>query len=184
MNHEHTVFYLHEDDWGMVDIVPIENLSFLHEERERMEAFAAEHFDGVGWTDIYVRSEEPFALSSRAMPYARLAELFGRLLPAAARVETGYSSYREPCASCFAFGKAYDFALYGDAKGDIVTALSLSMVAPSIDAARKQELVAALGMLGREFRLALVDWQRSQIVDLAQQAAIEQYLGDEDVADE
>jgi hypothetical protein len=180
MSQEHGVFYLHEDDWGMVNLLPSENLAFLHEERERLDNFSAAHFDGIAWTDIYVRSEEPSPITSRAIPYTRLAELFGRLLPAAERVETGYSTYREPCPGCFAFGKPYDFALYGSIKDGIVTELSLSIQAPSTDVALRQELVAALGMLGREYRLVLVDWQRSLIVDLADQAGVASYLSDEE----
>ena len=59
MSEEHTVFYLHEDERGMVSMLPHENLAFLHEERERLDAFSDAHFDGSGWTDIYIRSEEP-----------------------------------------------------------------------------------------------------------------------------
>ncbi len=180
MSQEHAAFYLHEDDWSMVNMLPVENLTFLHEERERLDTFSAEHFDGVAWTDIYVRSEEPSSITIRAIPYSRLAELFGSILPAADRVETGYSSYREPCPGCFAFGKAYDLALYGSIKDGIVTALSLSMLAPSIDATLRQELVSALCMLGCEYRLVLVDWNRSLVLDLADQAGVERYLSDEE----
>lgn len=157
----------------MVELLPSENLTFLHEERERLDAFSAAHFDGTAWTDIYIRSEEPTPITSRATPYARLAELFGSLLPAAERVETGYSSHREPCSSCFAFGTSYDFALYGASKDGIVTALSLSVGAPSFDRALRAKLLSALGRLGREYRLVLADWQRSRIVSLANQAEVE-----------
>jgi hypothetical protein len=73
MSQEQRVFYLHEDDWGMVGLVPHENLAFLHEERERLDAFSAAHFDGVAWTDIYVRSEEPSPITLRAIPYSQSA---------------------------------------------------------------------------------------------------------------
>jgi hypothetical protein len=180
MSQEGAVFYLHEDDWGMTELLPAENLAFLHEERERLDTFSTAHFDGTAWTDIYARSEEPTPITSRAIPSTRLAELFSRLLPAAERVETGYSSYREPCPGCFAFGEPYDFALYGRVKDGIVTALSLCMHAPSFDAALRQELAIALASLGREYRLVLVDWRRGLLVDLADQAGVERYLIDED----
>lgn len=182
MSQEGEVFYLHEDDWGMAELLPSENLAFLHEERERLDAFSAAHFDGTGWTDIVVRAPEPTPITSRAIPYARLAELFGSLLPAAERVEIGYSSHREPCPGCFAFGRSYDFALYGSVKDGIVTALSLYMHAPSFDAALRQKLAAAFGMLGGEYRLVLVDWQSSRIVDLADQVGVAHYLSDEEEA--
>jgi hypothetical protein len=95
-------------------------------------------------------------------------------------VETGYSSHREPCPGCFAFGRSYDFALYGSVKDGIVTALSLCMHAPSFDAALRQKLVTALNMLGDEYRLVLADWQRSLLVDLADPAGVEHYLSDEE----
>jgi hypothetical protein len=176
MSLEQMVFYLHEDDWGMVSLRPHENLTFLHEERDRIDAFSAAHFDGVAWTDIYIRSDEPSPISIRKMPYARLVELFGVLLPTATSVETGYSSYREPCPGCFAFGKPYDFALYGGVKDGIVTELSLSMQLPPTDTALSQALVA----LGTEYQLVLVDWARSQIVNLSDPAAVEHYLSDDE----
>ena len=180
MSQEQKVFYLHEDDWAMVSLLPYENLAFLHEEQDRIDTFSAEHFDGVAWTDIYVRSEEPSPLTIRQIPYARLTELFGSLLPAAASVETGYSSYREPCPGCFAFGKAYDFALYGSSKDGIVTELSLSMQLPPTDTALSQALVTALVALGTEYQLVLVDWARSQIVNLGDLTAVERYLSDDE----
>jgi hypothetical protein len=182
MSQDAAVFYLHEDDWGKAELLPSENLAFLHAERERLDTFSAAHFDGIGWTDVFVRSQEPTPIMSRVIPYSRLAELFGSLLPAAERVETGYSSYREPCAGCFAFGRSYDFALYGSANNGTVTALSLYMHAPSFAAVLRQRLVAAFRTLGGEYRLVLVDWQRSRIVDLADQAEVEHYLIDEEAA--
>ena len=182
MSQEQTVFYLHEDDWGMVSLVPHENLTFLHEERDRIDAFSAAHFDGVAWTDIYIRSEEPSPITIRQIPYARLIELFGDLLPAAASVETGYSSYHEPCPGCFAFGKSYNFALYGGIKDGIVTELSLSMQLPPADTTLRQALATALVALGSEYRLVLVDWARSQIVNLGDLAALERYLSNEEEA--
>jgi hypothetical protein len=173
------IFYLHEDDWGTVELLPFENLAFLLEEQERLDAFSATHFDGVAWTDIFVRSAEPATIASRAIPSTRLAELFGSLLPAAERVETGYSSYREPCPGCFAFGTSYDFALYGSVKDGIVTSLSISIQLPSFDVALREKLVAAFCLLGSEYQLLLVDWQRSLVVDLADQAGVERYISDE-----
>jgi hypothetical protein len=180
MSQEQTVFYLHEDDWGMVSLLPYENLAFLHAERDRIDAFSAAHFDGVAWTDIYIRSDEPSPISIRQMPYARLVDLFGGLLPAAASVETGYSSYREVCPGCFAFGRAYDLALYGSIKDGTVTELSLSMQLPPADTALSQALATALVALGTEYQLVLVDWARSQIVNLGDLVAVERYLRDEE----
>jgi hypothetical protein len=113
------------------------------------------------------------------MPYAWLVDLFGGLLPAAS-VETGYSSYREACPGCFAFGRAYDLALYGSMKDGTVTELSLSMQLPPTDTVLSQALATALVALGSEYQLVLVDWARSQIVHLGDLAAVERYLRDEE----
>lgn len=172
-------FYLHEDDWGMVSLLPQENLAFAREEQGRIDAFSAAHWDGSGWTDIYVQTGEPFPITIRQLPYTRLAELLGGLLTAAASVETGYSTHREPCPGCFAFGKAYDFALYGSLRDGIVTQLHLSGSHLPADVARRQALTAALSTLGAEYQLVLVDWFSSVIVPLAEQEALDRYLSDE-----
>jgi hypothetical protein len=179
MSQEQNVFYLHEDDWGMVSLLPRENLAFLHEEQERIDAFSAAHFDGSGWTDIYVRPGEPYPISIRQIPYARLVERFGGLLPAAASVATGYSTYHEPCPGCFAFGRTNDIALYGSLRHDVVTQLHLTVQDLSANPDLRQELAAALSTFGAEYQLVLIDWGRGQIVDVAEQPAIGQYLSDE-----
>jgi hypothetical protein len=179
MSQEHAIFYLHEDDWGMVSLLPDENLASLHEERDRIDAFSAAHFDGSGWTDIYVRPGESHSITIRQIPYARLVDLFGGCLPAAASVETGYGTYREPCPGCFAFGKTYDIALYGSVQNGTVMQLHLSVEDLPANTALTQALVDALSALGAEYQLVLVDWARSLIVSVANQAAVNQYLSGE-----
>jgi hypothetical protein len=60
-----------------------------------------------------------------------------------------------------------------------VTELSLSMPSPVADTPLRQALAAALYVLGREYRLVLIDRYRSLIVNLTDQAAIDGYLSGE-----
>jgi hypothetical protein len=60
-----------------------------------------------------------------------------------------------------------------------VTQLSLFMQIPPTDAALNQALAAALSALGAEYQLVLVDWAKSVIVSVAEQAAINLYLSGE-----
>lgn len=85
-------FYLHEDDWGMVNLMPRENLERAREVAQEAEEFGREHFDGVGWTDIYVVPEEKHPIEERRIPLDELRELVGDVLIEAEKVQSGYSS--------------------------------------------------------------------------------------------
>src|SRR5687767_10189398 len=107
------IFYLHEDDWGMVALVPAEN----REQCERLcgeaRAFAEAHFAGnvaIGENQVPTYSAMFFVpapehpISTRAISLAELERLLGERFPRAREVQSGYSTYREKLPNCFAFG--------------------------------------------------------------------------------
>jgi hypothetical protein len=51
---------------------------------------------------------------------------------------------------------------------------------PPTDSALSQALAAALVTLGAKYQLVLVDWARSQIVNLGDLAAVALYLSDDE----
>ncbi len=95
-------FYLHEDEWGMISIMPAENLSHSRATAAEAREFGEKHFDGSGWTDIYVLPEEPYPIYARRILLSELQEMFAGFLSPAGRVESGYSSHREAVTGAFA----------------------------------------------------------------------------------
>jgi hypothetical protein len=45
-------FYLHEDEWAMINIITAENLRRTKEIADEAQTFGEEHFDGHCWTEM------------------------------------------------------------------------------------------------------------------------------------
>ena len=172
-----SVFYLHEDEWGMVTLLPTENRTWALDTAREAREFGEAHFVGVGWTDIYVIPTEVLPLSGRRMLFAKLQILLGNRLPLASKVQSGYSSYREDLPGCFAFGEAYSGtgAFYGSQDDGALT--SLHLILPDRGNREITALFAdCLFALGVEYDLILADWWSHQVLDLSDKAAVLRYL--------
>jgi hypothetical protein len=168
--------FIHEDDWGMISIVPVENADQVLSVTAEVRAFAERHRTpgGIGWTDIYVLPEEEFPLSARAIPTTELQELFGFLVPVGELV-TGYGTYREPLAWAFAFMGGPYSAIFGLAPQGIVRELHFTGHRPDLDL-DTDRLANALHAWGSRHRLILVDWWLSFSIDLTDLEALRRYL--------
>jgi len=63
----------------------------------QIEEFAAAHKAEVGWTDMYVRSDNPTPLSTLSISRSQFANSMPSSMPPFDRVFTGYSTYRSEC---------------------------------------------------------------------------------------
>jgi hypothetical protein len=170
-------FYLHEDNWGMIELLPVENMAGRQRVAEAARQFAQEHSDGGGWTAMYEVPEAAHALEERQIPLAELRALVGAWLREAAVVESGYSSDVEAVAHAFAFGGAAAGlgAFYGTYKGAIITGL-YCLRPDCTDEVAVARFAAPLSTLGQRHRLMLADWWSDTLVDLRDAASITSYL--------
>lgn len=167
-------FYLHEDEWGMIELLPRENYA----ERQKVVAEAAAHSEahrapgGVGWTAIYVAPEAKVQLAVRGITLGALAEALGAGWQRAARVTSGYSTYVEEATSSYAFWppeRHHNWnVIYGNAADGIVTSLCVTHCELAI--------MPVLHRLGTMFELVLCDLWRDAVVDLADQVALARYI--------
>jgi len=171
------VFYLHEDDWGMVNLMPVENIARAKEVAQEAEEFGREHFDGVGWTDMYVIPEEKHPIEERRIRLDELRELVGGHLAEAEKVQSGYSSYVEDLPDTFAFGEGYSGkgAFYGNSKEGLIVRLHLLLCDPE-DEDGVQFFARVLGALGERYGLILADWWRDVVIDLGDRERVLAYL--------
>lgn len=166
-------FDLHEDEWGMIDLIPQEN----HAHAQAVVTAAVVHGeahrapDGLGFTAVYVAPEPLCPLSQRVLSLSALATLLGPRWQQVGRVTSGYSSYREDLPHAYAFTDGRH-VLYGCERERLLTTLHLHP--GSADAA----LCDVLHVLGLGLRLILQDLWRDQVVDLTSRSAIEQYVHD------
>jgi hypothetical protein len=167
-------FYLHEDEWGMVELLPRENYA----ERQKVVAEATAHSDahrapgGVGWTAIYVAPEAKVPISARGITLAALAEALGPGWTRCARVTSGYSTYVEEATSSYAFRppeRHHNWnVIYGVFRGELVTSLCVTHC--------ELPITPVLHRLGTTYQLMLCDLWKDEVVDLADPVALARYI--------
>ncbi len=184
-----TSFYLHEDDWGMINLLPAENAVWAGEIAQEAQQASQDNFAGFAqfgdaqiptYHNSYVIPEEKVPLSERKIHLDNLRSLLAEKWPEANRVTSGYSSYTEELSGVFAFGAASggEGAFYGNHKAEIVTRLHI--IRPSYDEPQALEAFeAALAQLGNQYDLVLVDWWTKRVLDLRDPQGIRSYLAGE-----
>jgi hypothetical protein len=176
-NRQERLFYLHEDEWSMIDLLPEENFEDLMRTAAEAKAFGEEHFDGFGWTAMYVIPKPTHPLALRTLPLHELQELLGERFLAARSIQSGYSTYRESLPDGFAFVEAEqaDGVLYGQQKSGLVTGLHL-LPCDGANHDRTTSISDTLHTLGTKYDLVLVDWWKDIIVDLQDRTTVVSYL--------
>jgi len=176
MRNDDSSLFFHEDDFCQIELVPIENYDNSKSQLEKSSDFSHEHFDGIGYTAIYVRSENKFELERRKIPVHVLNDfLISSGFTEAKKVTTGYGQdYRIVPENTIGFGHKYS-AIYYDYISDYVTHIWLSQPF-NIE---REKLVSFLAEAGRRWCLLLVDWEASRVVDLSNEKSIIEYLSDE-----
>jgi hypothetical protein len=175
------VFFLHEDEWGMIDIMPIENLTESAQTADKAEEFAKEHFDGFGYTDVFAIPEPKYPLASKRIPLDFIRSLVTPHLAEAEKVECGVRpgedlSYLGPAPfKSFAFGDNNLGALYGNHLEGVIEYLHL--IRPDVrDDANRAFWLSVLTTLGSTHLVMLSDWWTMVSIDLADATAIREYL--------
>lgn len=96
--------YYHEDDFCQVELLPLDNLQHCLMQMGELQAFAAAHQSGAGWSEMHVREAPPSNLASLGITAEQLRLAVQDVLPPYDAVLTGYSSYRVECRNVLAFG--------------------------------------------------------------------------------
>lgn len=170
-------FYLHEDEWGMVELLPVENMAGREVAVADTRQFGKDHSAAVGWTDVYLIPEAHHSIAERHIPLAELRALIASWLPEADTVQSGYSTYVETMQLSFAFGNRAlrSGVFYGNYEGTTITQLNL--IPPDQEAeAAVTRLAETLHTLGERYTLMLADWWSDRVVDLRDREAITSYL--------
>src|SRR5687768_6450824 len=106
--------YFHEDDHCQQQILPFDAKAFAAEELKRIAEFAEAHRapGGVGWTDMYMRSNPPLELRALGISRRQFSEAISRSLEPFDDVYTGYSSHCERCKRTAAWGRSPTCAVF------------------------------------------------------------------------
>lgn len=159
--------FVHEDDWGEIEVLPAASAPWCAAEIRRIEALtsARRHPAGHGWTDLHVRAPPPHTLAELRIPFRDAVRALSAALPTFDVVTSGTFSSPEPVPRVRAFGAEPNagIVLVPDRSGAIVEMISL--VLNGTDEACS-EIERAACALPTTAPLVLVDWRRGAITPL------------------
>ena len=167
-----TLFF-HEDDYGMIELTPKENIEDLKNESDTINAKAEKNFDGHGYKDIYVIKDDRVKLEIRKINPGDLEQIINKTgFKKANVVTTGYGqTYREVQKSTFGFGSDYS-VIYFSVKAGNVDKIWLT----NPNSMNKEKIISCLQEIGQKWNLVLMDWFQTRIVNLADKNDIDKYL--------
>ena len=174
--------YFHEDDYGQIEVLPVNNWGFCARQIGEINTFSEQHRapGGMGWTDVYVQREEPAKLASLTLDADAVSRALSQDLQNFDRVTTGYSSHVEECKSTLAFGSDRDCVIFiSTNEAQAVSNIWLGLGGPG--EAERAALLSALRSLSAFSSLLLVDWAWGRLFLLDDENAISQYLVEREV---
>lgn len=165
------VLHLWEDDYLMIELLPVENIDFVKFETKRIENFGNEHFDGTGFTDITPIGEKLVKTLDRKIQLDKISEIFsGAGLKRIDKVVMQDIGFLEDTNAPFGFG-TNNFAILFDIKKDIVENIWLAGQVSNLDDRKK--LVNGLYKFGKSYNFLGVNWFRCKYYDLRQKDQVE-----------
>lgn len=171
-----TEIYLHEDDFGQIEILPLSLWQYCAGKMREIDEFSERHKTDFGWNEIYVRDEPPESLSDLSISLSDFKNSAEQTLIPYSKVTTGYSSHVETCENCFAWGIA-------DKSLSIFCAVTkkneISHITLDFGCFDENTLKAALetfANLPKSNELIIADWRWSRLAKLADEKSLRDYL--------
>lgn len=168
--------YYHEDDYCQLELVTEANSQWCAEQMGLIDEFAATHKADVGWTDIYVRSDNPTPLTTLNISRSEFTESMPMSMLPFDRVFTGYSRYRLECKRTMAFGPHDSLVAYVELDdNNVVSSVWFTFdLKSSDDVATATELTLALS----RWPLLVADWGWSKLFRLTDTEALTKYYNE------
>lgn len=165
--------FFHEDDYCQWEILPLTAKAYCLKEMGQLNEFAKAHQTAAGFTDMYVRGDNPYEINELALHPEQLDVVFV-FLPPYDRVETGYSSYRGELKSTCSRGEGAEQNIFWSVdEAGLVNALWLDL---RITPETKNLWRKILNALGELAPLLLADWGWRRCVDLTKSSEVEKYI--------
>lgn len=173
---EKDAVYYHEDSYRQVEFCPVENLDYLKKQNYEIGKFAKKHSDGIGFTEIYERDENPILIYDKNIQFAKLDELLKELgFDKIIKVYEGYGETSWECQNTFAY-RINKATFFVHAEGKFVKDLWID----NFWLEREEEIINKLSesllTIGTKYDLVLNDWNLTMVLDLKNRSEIEKYF--------
>lgn len=167
--------YFHEDSHCMIELIPESALPECKAEMDQISEFSKAHWDGTGWTDIYVREDQTGFMESLQIGKLQLESVLEPFLTRYDTVYTGYSTYREECPDMTGWGDGTESVLFAQYnKERVVNALWFSEGCfPVQDPKRWLSVIEALNAL---YPFHLADWYWDVRIECRNKEVLRSYL--------
>ena len=168
------ILHLWEDDYLMLEILPIENLDFIKSETSRITNFAEEHFDGTGFTDITPIGNKSIKTIEKLIDITDVESIMTK-----AGLEKIKEFHLQDVGllpgdkTPFGFG-TNKFAIMCDKQNKLLK--NIWVTGHTDTEEDKQKLVDALLLLGQTFNFIAVNWYRGEYYNLIEKNSVEEFI--------
>jgi len=169
---ENKIFF-HEDEYLQIELLPIENYEFCCEQTGDIQHFADEHTDGIGYTDIFQRSDEKVSLESKELSLSKVKSILEIHLNYFPNIETGYGSSEKSASNTIGYG--FDnLQILINFTDDHIRNIWIRGFVSNED--EVSSLLEALFRLGQLYDLIIADWEGCHVVQLKSRAVVKEYI--------
>ena len=168
--------YFHEDDYCQIEILPLSLWDYCIDEIKKIDEFAEVHKAEIGWTDIYLRKDNPKSLAEVSISLDEFKASVEKTLTAYSKVSTGYSTYTEDCENCFAWGIIErDFTIFANVT--IENLISVIWLEFGLINENNFSVVSdTFNNLPKSNELMIADWKWSQVANIGDKESLQNYL--------
>lgn len=173
-NESSDILHIWEDDYLMIEFLPMENLDFVKKETQRINAFGEEHFDGTGFTDITVIEEKPIKTIDKRILIREVELLFRNTdLQRIEKVMIQGIGLLEGAKAPLAYG-SNTFAVLLEGKTDILE--NIWITGRTQSDADRQGLKQGLQEFGKQFNFIGVNWFTANYFDLNDEKQMNEFI--------
>lgn len=168
------VLHLWEDDYLMLELLPYENLEFVKAETSRINAFAKENFDRIGFTDITPVREKPIKTIEKLIDIADVESIM--IIAGLERISQFHIQgvgLLQGNNAPLGYG-TNKFAVMCDKQKDLLQ--NIYVTGRTETEEEKKKLVDALLQFGQTFNFIAVNWYRGEHYSLNEMSAVSDFV--------
>jgi len=166
-------FYFHEDEYCQIEYLPKENMTSVSKMAIDISKHSEEHFDGKGWTGVFVRSGFPTPTKSKNYSAHEFADfLKSHGFDEYPRVTTGYGQTVILCHNTRAF-KNLSIDICFDYENDIVKNIWETTGPYKTDQDVYKKFLLAVA---EKYNFLVADWWKTVVVDISVPKNIDKYF--------